>query len=236
MPKVISRAEYEQAIAYFREHPGDSAGCAKHMGWHYRTARKMWTRDSKLWPWMRAIETVLAEEKALELTEQEEQEQEQRLSAQREVEKAERIAEQALRFEEQALGAARADVAMGLASLAKLTKGINTLVEKVGHQLESGVDHRGKPINVDVGKALGYIRAYTTSVKGLVGATETLVNLGRVQRNLPTAIVGLEARSLTLEQAKHEVEQAQRAVRRAEVLQARGKLPPPIDVHGESVE
>jgi hypothetical protein len=118
-----------------------------------------------------------------------------------------------------------------LAAVGRLTRGINKLTEDVSSTLERGVDARGNPLKLDVGKCLNLIRSYTSSVRGLTQATETLVNLGRVQRDLPTTIVGLEVQSITLEDAQREVNFAERALQRAKAL-GLGV----VETHGESVD
>lgn len=233
MPRALTKADYENAIDYFREHPGDAAGCARHMGWHYRTARKMWKQDSKLWPWMKSIERVLSEEAELEMTAEEEREAEERAVAKEEADKARRIEEQAKAFEDKALEVARVDILHGLVAVNQLTKGITKLAKQVNEELERGMGPDGKPLKADVHKCLNIIRSYTTSTKGLIQATESLVNLGRVQRDLPTTIIGLEARSVTVEDARKDVELAQRALRRAEALGLTSGAV--LDTEGESV-
>lgn len=217
--KAITKEMYQKAVDYYREHPGDAVGCAKHIDVHYRTARKMWVGPrSKLWPWMTPVEELFAHEKEMELTDQEKREQDERLAVAREAERARAIEEEAQRFEEQALTVARADIIHGLAAVNQLTKGVSKLAKGVNEQLEKGVDAKGNPLRVDVMKCLGIIRSYTTSVRGLVTATETLVNLGRVQRELPTTIVGLDIRSMTVADAERELALAERAVKRARHL------------------
>jgi len=219
MPRAITKDLYGDMLSYFREHPGDSSGCAKACGVHYKTARRMWKGPrNKIWPWADPIEELLIHEKEQELTEEEKREEERRLGMAQEAERARKIEEQALRFEEQALGASRATIVMGLSSLAQLTQGINKLAKEVNEQLLAGVDQAGKPLKMDVGKCLNLIRSYTVSVKGLTQATEALVQLGRLQRELPTTIMGLDIASMSLEDARREVEFANRALHRAEGL------------------
>jgi hypothetical protein len=231
MPRAMTKELYDRAVEYFRSHPGDSAGCARHIGVHYRTARKMWTQDSEMWPWMKGIEKVLAEEKSLEISASEQREQDRLAEIHEETEKARKIEQEARMFEERALSVARADILQGLAAVGRLTRGINKLTEDVSSTLERGVDARGNPLKLDVGKCLNLIRSYTSSVRGLTQATETLVNLGRVQRDLPTTIVGLEVQSITLEDAQREVNFAERALQRAKAL-GLGV----VETHGESVD
>lgn len=219
MPRTMTKEIYNKAVEYFRDHPGDSTGCAKHVGIAYRTARKMWKGPrSKMWPWMEPIEEKFVREKEMQLTVREEREQEERAAIQREADRARTIEEEAKRFEEQALNIARADIIHGLAAINQLTKGVTMLAKEVNGQLEQGVDARGRPLRVDVMKCMGIIRSYTTSVRGLTSATETLVSLGRVQRELPTTIIGLDVRSMTVGDAERELALAERAVKRARHL------------------
>ena len=219
MPRTITKEMYGKAIAYFREHPGDSSGCAKHVGIHYRTARKMWKGPRSLtWPWMEPVEELLARENSLALTAEEEAAELERLEAAREAQKARAAEQQALAFEEQSLAIARLDIIHGLAAINKLTRGVTKLAAQVGELLEEGKGPDGKPIAYDVGKVLGVLRTYTTSVRGLTAATETLVNLGRIQRNLPTAIVGLDVQAMDVREVGRNVEMANRALARARAL------------------
>jgi hypothetical protein len=217
--RAITRELYAEAVAWFRAHPADSTGCARAIGVHYKTALRLWKGpQNKIWPWARPIQEVLHEEMRREMAEREKAEEERRLAIAKEAERARKIEHDTIQFEEHALGVARADVLHGLAAINQLTRGVGKLAKEVNAQLEAGVDSEGRPLRIDVGKCLGVIRSYTTSVKGLTQAAETLVQLGRLQRQLPTTIVGLDVASVTIEQAEREVAFANRALERAKLL------------------
>ena len=214
-----SRKDYEAAIAYFREHPGDSAGCARLLGVHYRTARAWWIGPQSVrYEWMRPIREVFAEEKAAEARAEQREEDERTLALFKEAERAREAAKEAQKFEDNAIALARADVLHGMGALAKMTRGIVAMCDRVNAMLERGEDENGNPLKINVHDAMRVIRQFTTSTRGMVESADALVRLGRVQRDLPDTIIGLDIQAISVEDVERHVRQANKALERARKL------------------
>lgn len=217
--RALTKQMYNDALDFYRENPGRITACARKLKITVEFARRLWRGPRyRVWPWAIPIQDVLSDKSEQVRAEQEHLEEQKRLQIAQEAERARKLAEEAVKFEEQALAVARADIIHGLASLNQLTRGVTRLAREVGAQLEQGVDAKGQPLKVDILKCLAILRGYTTSVKGLTDAAKTMVDLGRVQRDLPTQIVGMELTSMTLEDAQREVDFASKALERAKAL------------------
>jgi hypothetical protein len=107
---------------------------------------------------------------------------------------------------------ARRDVLSGLVNLALLAQGIGKLAERVSHDL---VNTQAK---VDPLVAMSILQRYASSVGSLVGAAKTLVEVDRLQRELPTAIIAYESSGITLAAAEQELKRADAALKRARHL------------------
>ena len=218
--RSLSRELYEKMIAYYRERPADVRGCAAHAGVHEKTARRAW--NGKAWTlyrgdWRPAVEVFAAEEAAKREVERVKEERD-RLSLARDAEKARKLEEDATRFEERGLEIARANILVANAALAKLSKGVVDLSERTSKLLATGKDANGNPISIPVEDALRVIQRFTASVRGLTEATETLVQIGRLQRGKPTSIGAHLLVELTPEQVAEEVRRAQLALGRAHAM------------------
>lgn len=218
--RAITHELYTQAVDYYREHPGDTTGCAKHCGVHYRTALRWWKGPgSKLWSWAsEPIRDRLARESVERERKLAEEDERKRVDFAREAERARKLEEDASKFEDQAIQVARADVLHGLAALGSLTKGVMVLARRINEQLERGTDAEGRPLDLNVHACLRVLKDFSQATRGLTDAADMLIKLARVQRDLPATIVGLELAGMTVEDAEREVELATRSVARAKEL------------------
>lgn len=106
----------------------------------------------------------------------------------------------------------RRDVLNGLVNLALLSQGIGKLAERVAHELVNGHDR------VDPVVAMGIMQRYSISVNSLVNAAKTLVEVDKLQRELPSAIIAYESSGLSIAAAERVVGMADAAVKRARHL------------------
>ena len=218
----ITLAQYSVLETYFRTAPGDWGGAARASGVDHRTAKKAWCgpvwRHGEL-----AGLPPLREKFALEDQQRRQREADleaaSRNTALEELEKAKKLEEEAKHVDAAIVRLARNDVLGGLRSLGMMREGIEKLCRRLGDALETGVDASGKPMPLDPIQTMKIVASYAHASKQLVEATNTLNGMVRLEKELPTAILGLEVlTATTLEDAEREVELAGVAIKRAKEL------------------
>lgn len=215
---------YAKLVEGFRKYPNNYRQAGLFAGVTDRTAKRYFlgqSKDGERWEGFKPIAELIKENE--EAARIERQRKEEALSAERdrlakEAEKARALEEEAKTIDEMAVRALRKDTLAGLVACAAITDGIQKLAVRIGNQLATGVDAQGKPLNIDVSKALRTMRDYSLTVGRLGAIVETIQAMERVKNNLPTAIVGIDVSHVTLEDAEREVEFAQGALQRAREL------------------
>lgn len=226
MPRIyFDQRVYDKLVEGFTKYPHSAPLAAAHAAVDVRTARRYFTGTStktgRAWGAFKPIAELIKENE--EAARIERQRKEEALSAERErlakeSERARALEEEAKNIDEMSLRALRKDALSGLVACAAMTDGIQKLAVRIGTQLATGVDAAGKPLNIDVSKALRTMRDYSLTVGRLGQIVETIASMERVKNNLPTAIVGIDVSHVTLEDAEREVEFAKGALERAREL------------------
>ncbi len=198
----LPRHHYDEAVRYYREHPGDVMGCAKACGVDWRTASRWWKGPQrKGTPWAVPIRDALALER--QRAEDAKSEREAALRAELIEQQAKRKAaeDDAEKLNEGVLKLARSDVLSALGGLARLSQGINELATRVNKMLAEGVDAQGNPLNIAPEAALRILQRYASATKGLVEASSVLLGIDQLRQGLPTSIVGIDVANVSLEEA-----------------------------------
>lgn len=212
MPRPITIELYEKVLRYFRENPGDAAGCAISCGIHVKTARRLWKGpQSRLWPYAVPASIVIQKERAEKEARDEREKEKTRLALAEQSERAKKLHEDAMKFEENGMQVARVDTIQGLAACSQMGKGIGVLAKRIGQALETADSKT--PVDVHAGTKL--IKEWVAAVRSLTETASTLIAIDRAAANLPKASTVLEVASATVEDATREVEAAQRALARA---------------------
>lgn len=217
--RAFTRELYAALLEHLRGHPGDIMGAAKRAGCHYQTARRTWHGPPRpIYPWARPIRDLLLDEDREQQRKRAEEDAAVRVKLDAEKEKAQQLAEEAKQWDETILRLARNDVMKGLASLGRLTDGLDALARRVNEQLKRGTDDKGNALDIPIGTVLTVMNKYAGGVARLADAAAALVAIERVKANLPTAIVALDISTISVEDAEREVALAQTAVARARHL------------------
>lgn len=216
--RPIPQELYEKMISYYRERPGEVRGCAELCGVHEKTARRAWRGPAWSLYGYEGIpaQEVFAREAAARTAMQATEEEQKRLTLTKEAEKQAGLEADARKFEEGSLRLARGNLIVAGASLAKLSKGVAALADRVNEVLEkppTGAD--GKPIPIDPIKGMATIRAFTYAVHALNESVETLLTIGRLQQGKPTSLHALAVIEMSTEQIADEVARAQASLKRA---------------------
>lgn len=228
MPRKLPEDRYHDAVAYYREHPGDVMGCAKACGVDWRTASRWWKGPQRPGtPWAVPAQDVIALEKRRAEEMREERESALRAEVLEQKAKAKAAQEEAEKLNEGVLKLARSDTLAALGGLARLTQGVNKLAERVNLMLETGADAQGNRLEISPKEALGIIHRYAQATKGLVEAAQVLLGIDRVKAGLPETIVGIDVANVSLEDA---VEQHALAATLIEDAKRLGILPGYVDV------
>jgi len=230
MPKRgLDQELYDALKTYFRAHPGDVHGAARVCGCGWKMARRAYHGPpSLLWPWATPLSQVLSAEEQAAQREQQELEVSRRVELSQAADRQRELESEAQSIEENILRAARNDVLGGLVGFAKLVQGINKLAERVNRSLETGVTLRPDPalpgsfievpLDLDPLDAMKMMGRFSLSARALVSAAETVLAMQRLRSNLPTAIVGVEIATATIEEAERELALAEHSVKRAKEL------------------
>lgn len=163
--------------------------------------------------WAHPIHRVLDAEKleaaarARELSNKRASDEAARQDAEREKARKEHV--EALAQEQHVMKIARGDVLACLSLAAELAGPMRTLVRSVAKAAEPKPD--GSPPDISPVQAMGLLTRHATLMQKAVGAAETIIQLGRLERGQPGAIVGVvpgEA-EMTYEQALEELAAAE---------------------------
>ncbi len=221
----MTRELYDSLVEAYRESPGNAAHAARRGGCERRMARRAWDLGWKDYPWARPIRLVMADEanlaraRAAEIT----RTAVSAADAQRDAARKEHV--EALAQEQQVLKVARADVLGALVIAAELAPAMRILARVIVKACELGPD--GALPGMKPVEAMHLMSRHATLVQKAVGAAECIVQLSRLDRGQPGAIIGLQgaAPTLSYEEALAELEEAE------EVLSAHragtGELPAP---------
>lgn len=223
MPHVppISIAVYQKLEEFYRKDPGDWIGAAKAVNVDRRTSRRAWM--GPIWKQgdlagIPCIRERFGLEDQQRRAQQASVEQATRQRHIEELEKAQKLEEEAKAIDQAVLRLARNDVLGGLRSLGQMREGIEKLCIRVGKELERGTDAAGNPIPVDPIRTMKIVASFAHASKQLVEAANVLHGIDRLDKKLPTAILGLEVSNITLEDAEREIELAGVALRKAKEM------------------
>lgn len=229
--RKLSRSQYEDAVVYYRERPGDVMGCARAVGVDWRTAKRWWagpqSTSSHAVPGCTPIQEVLALEKRRAEDARTERELALRAEVVEQQAKKKVAEDEAEKLNDGVLRLARSDVLSALGGLARMSNGINKLAERVNTILETGTDRLGNAIDISPAEALRILQRYATATRGLVEAANILVGIDQTRAGLPTSIVGIDVANVSLEEA---IEQHRLAGEMIDAAKKLGMLPSGIDI------
>ncbi len=222
--RTMDQPTYDKLVEGFKKFPaeGNYKKVASLAGVDWRTAKRFYTGEGTkpIDPW-RPIRLVIADEEAARAEKRAKQEAslaEERERLAEEAEKARKLEEEAGMIDQAALRTLRKDTLAGLVACSALTDGITLLAKRIGQQLAAGVDAKGVPLDLDVGKTIRVMRDYSLTVGRLAQVVDVIASMERVKQGLPTAIMGIDIAHVTLEDAEREVAFAQEALGRARDL------------------
>lgn len=230
--RPYTRTLYDKLLAGFREAPGNASHAARVAGCDPRTARRAWTlgwaaQNGEVLPWARPIRDVVAKEADTAAARRGQEEairrerESRRLEAEdAEAEKAREERIETLKLEGNLLKAARQDVLSVLVVAAELVPAMRGL----GAIIKGAVfDDEGKPRvppQISPRDAMMLLSRHASLVGRGVYAAEAIIQLGRLDRGQPNAIVGVQDADMTDEQIAEEMEAAQGVLAR---LRKRGE-------------
>jgi hypothetical protein len=224
--RPLTRETYEKLLSAYREHPANANHAATAARCSWQLARRAWSgppyRD---YPWATPIKQLLDDERRAGLARahelQRQRARDEAELADAEHQRAREAAIEARAQEQQALKLARGDVLSSLALAAELVPSMRQLTRVVQAACAPKAD--GSPPDISPVMAMGLLGKHAALMAKAVSATETVIELSRLERGQPTAIVGMQPQpALTYEQAVEELEEASELLK---ALKARGMLP-----------
>jgi hypothetical protein len=218
--KALTREKYEEVVRCFRNTPGRFIPTARAANIDKRTAKRLWFGPPPNYaPWATPIRDRLQ-------AEEEEARQAKAAEAARvkaaidtSTERQAKQAKEAREVDDNIMRAARGAALAAITAHVRLSKAMDLLATRAADQLSRGVDAKGNPIELDVKESLGILRRYDLNARDVVSVAKTVIILGRLREDKPTAILGVDMQGdLTLDEIQREVELAQEAVERAKEL------------------
>lgn len=212
--RALTRDIYETLLAAFREAPGAFAASARRAGVDPRTAKRLWKGPPLLdYPWARPIRLVLEEERLEALARARDEERRAIEASIAEREKGRAAAIEVRAQEEQVSKLARGNVIAALGMAAELVPAMRALSRVIQDAAKPGPN--GEPPAIRPGDAMHLLSRHSTMLTKAVNAAQQVLDLGRLDRGEPTAIVGVaggfpDGRALSYEEALLELEESER--------------------------
>lgn len=188
--RSLTRELYEEVLEAYRQSPGNHSAVAARCGIDQRTARRIWDgKPYKDYPWALQAKGVLDRENAerLRVRRAEERRRHDIEAAEREARR--RAASEARGQDELAMKGARGNAIAVLRTAADLLPAIRVLSNVILDATKPGPD--GKPAAVPLALALDVLNKHSLIAKRAVEMADRVIAMGRLERGLPTEIVGV---------------------------------------------
>lgn len=213
----FSRKTYELVLEGFRDSPGNIAHAARHAGVDWQTAKRLWDVGWPKFTWARPMREVVEEERQKALAEVAARLQKEKELHEADREKTRAMAVEQKAAEEQLLIAARKNVAAAFGLSAKLVPAMDGAVGYIRQVFlnPDGTQKSAKDVEaagIDPKTAVSILRQHAGILARATGVMETLIQLGRTQRNEPNAIVGHVVADMSAEEAAEEIEAQEAAI------------------------
>lgn len=225
----FSRNTYEKVLEGFREAPGNVSAASRYAGTDSRTAKRLWESGWPRFTWARPIREILDEEKAKSLSIVAERLQREKELHEVDRERARVLGVETKAAEEQLLIAARKNVAAAFGLAAKLVPAMDGAVGYIRSVFVNPAT--GQPKSAQEIEALGMtpavamslLRQHAGMLARATGVMETLIQIGRTERNQPSTIIGHVVADMTAEQAAEEIEAQEAAI---DIIRREGRSTP----------
>jgi hypothetical protein len=220
--RLINQSIYDVLLDTFREHPGNSSRAAHEAGVSWPTAKRAWTSgwpDRGLRPIREAVEAervAARSARAGHVT----RDDEELLDHERALLEESRCVErERLRAQRDAIETRRQEalmVKLSRENTIALMGAVSRLVEVAARSAE-GLDEKVRSGESELGpkETVRFVSSCTNPTRVAAEAAKLNVQMERMLLGQPTEIIGMDLRSMSLEEAERIIEMANRALERA---------------------
>lgn len=204
--RAYTRELYDALVVGFRLAPANAAHAARTAGCERRAAKRAWEQGWRGLRWARPIRDVLAEEGQAARARHADVERQRREAADARAEAARVEAVESEAQERSMVKAARQDVLASAVVAAELVPAMRALAGVVRNAVLDPIT--GRPLAapaVDPKAAMMMMSRWSGMVGKTVYAAEALVQLGRLDRGQPNAVIGHAEVELSPEQTEEEL-------------------------------
>lgn len=229
--RALTQDFYEKALALYRETPGACAEVARRLPCSRQLAKRLWAGPPyPVYPWARPISLVIEDERRAARARQLDLARQAQEADAAEREKARMSHIDSLAQEAQMMKVARGDTLAALALAAELTPAMRQLARVIVEAAKPKPD--GAPPDISAVQAMALLSRHTQLIQRAVGAAETLVQLGRLERGQSTANVGVGGFSseLSFEEALEELTAVEATI---QAMKGKGGRPAALLAEGE---